>query len=75
MGNDTSINETWRGDLAGGQESSVPERFIDHRIKPGEHMIKQLRKTVKCEVSYSAKPFAEVSPGVIDLMKMTLVER
>ena len=30
------------------------------------------RKTVKCDVSYSAKPFAEVSQGIIDLMKATL---
>eukprot|EP00434_Breviolum_minutum_P036855 symbB.v1.2.032670.t1/scaffold3952.1/size47578/2 len=31
-----------------------------------------LEKTVKCDVSYSAKPFAEVSPGIIDVMKMTI---
>ncbi|CAL1159098.1 unnamed protein product [Cladocopium goreaui] len=31
-----------------------------------------LERTVKCDVSYSAKPFAEVSQGVIDLMKATI---
>lgn len=31
-----------------------------------------LERTVKCDVSYSAKPFAEVSQGIIDLMKATI---
>lgn len=31
-----------------------------------------LERTVKCDVSYSAQPFAEVSQGIIDLMKATI---
>ena len=34
--------------------------------------IGRLRRTVKCDVSYSAKPFAEVSQGIIDFMKAML---
>ena len=58
----TGHHAAWKGHL-GGQEVSGPGKVH-----------KQLRKTVKCDVSYSAKPFAEVSPGIIDVMKMTLVE-
>lgn len=58
----TGHHAAWKGHL-GGQELSGPGKVH-----------KQLRKTVKCDVSYSAKPFAEVSPGIIDVMKMTLVE-
>lgn len=58
----TGHHAAWKGHL-GGQELSGPGKVH-----------KQLRKTVKCDVSYSAKPFAEVSPGIIDVMKMTLAE-